>query len=818
MRGEAANNDSARKRVVQRFRELTLRMGEGGIERKVPLDLWSVEKVDGPNVLIRAEKVGIVGWTSADQVVSVDRAMGYFSDQIREHPNDAFARVLRATLWRDADALDKAMADCNDAARIDPRYSSAYECRASLWLDREEVEKAVDECDTALRFDPQSATVHVLRGYALMFKQKFDKAITDFDRAIELDPQQSAAYAARAIIWLAKKDYSKAVTDTTEAIRINPHDALAYSVRAGAWRCKGEYDKSISDHQEALRLSPDLAVGDSNRAQEGIDESDYDRAMTEVNDAVHLASQIANNYFCRASVKLAEEEYDQAIAICTASIRDNPEDALAHVLRAQARSQKRDFDKVIADCTAAIRIDPLIASAYHLRANVWSLMCEYDKAIEDYSEVIRLDPENNDAYAGLVWSRQQKTENADSKKGRFARVPFEADGNSRRPAKLESNNQTNKLDDFFRVVSLEPAGELCSESRFAPTTSTALTSIELGPAPSVHYGNLGPVTADSTSEGRREVGETKSYMSLASNATETRQQISGALSSQFPGADAQLRSTDADGRAAELVAGTRSESSFSSMLSREPETAVEYFSWASAWLQIGQHEKTIAYCNKAIEIGISDPRVHMVRGMAWFGKREFDKAIADYNRAMELGARDPMVCILRCTAWLEKGEFDKAILDADEVVRIDPQFGAAYYIRGCASQKKGQFHQALADYAEAIRLESLVPSVRMRQAQIWATSPDAGVRDGKKAVESAASACELTEWKDAEYVDTLAAAYDEAGDFAEAVKWQAKAIEMHKDNKEKEACASRLMLYQEKRPYREARQEVVSTPLLKVGE
>ena len=57
-----------------------------------------------------------------------------------------------------------------------------------------------------------------------------------------------------------------------------------------------------------------------------------------------------------------------------------------------------------------------------------------------------------------------------------------------------------------------------------------------------------------------------------------------------------------------------------------------------------------------------------------------------------------------------------------------------------------------------------------------AACPEAKYRDGRKAVESATRACELTEWKRSEFLDTLAAAYAESGDFDAAVTWQMRAI------------------------------------------
>ncbi len=74
---------------------------------------------------------------------------------------------------------------------------------------------------------------------------------------------------------------------------------------------------------------------------------------------------------------------------------------------------------------------------------------------------------------------------------------------------------------------------------------------------------------------------------------------------------------------------------------------------------------------------------------------------------------------------------------------------------------------------------------------------------GKRAVAAATKACELTEWKAPLMLDTLAAAYAEAGDFERAVKWQTKANELYSDPKEKTEGERRLKLYQAKQPYRD---------------
>jgi serine/threonine-protein kinase len=85
---------------------------------------------------------------------------------------------------------------------------------------------------------------------------------------------------------------------------------------------------------------------------------------------------------------------------------------------------------------------------------------------------------------------------------------------------------------------------------------------------------------------------------------------------------------------------------------------------------------------------------------------------------------------------------------------------------------------------------------------IWASAPDAKLRDGHRAVEAATRACELTGWKEPDILDTCAASHAEAGNFDNAVKWETKAIDLLTDEKRKQDFRSRLRLYQARQPYR----------------
>ncbi len=151
----------------------------------------------------------------------------------------------------------------------------------------------------------------------------------------------------------------------------------------------------------------------------------------------------------------------------------------------------------------------------------------------------------------------------------------------------------------------------------------------------------------------------------------------------------------------------------------------------------------------------------------------------------------------------------RSLKDAETTARIEGAvkwLSRAYYNRAETNMSGGKFAEAIIDYEAAVRVDPGYALAFNDLAWLRATCPVAEFRDGAKAVEQASKASELTNWKKARCVGTLAAAYAETGDFDSAVKWHKKAIDLL--TKEEEQLRAdfeeRLKLYQSGKPYRES--------------
>ena len=179
------------------------------------------------------------------------------------------------------------------------------------------------------------------------------------------------------------------------------------------------------------------------------------------------------------------------------------------------------------------------------------------------------------------------------------------------------------------------------------------------------------------------------------------------------------------------------------------------------------------------------------------------KAIADFNEAIVLDPKSADAYCQRGRMWSKKREYDKAIADFDKSLRINPKDSSAYSERGFAWKNKGEYERAIADYKEALRVDPTDAWAYCGVAWIRATcGEERRSRRNDRGAEFAAKACKLTSWKDDDYLDTLAAAYAEAGQFDKAVEWQAKALVLAPST-DRAAFQARLDLYKAGKPYRE---------------
>jgi tetratricopeptide (TPR) repeat protein len=231
-------------------------------------------------------------------------------------------------------------------------------------------------------------------------------------------------------------------------------------------------------------------------------------------------------------------------------------------------------------------------------------------------------------------------------------------------------------------------------------------------------------------------------------------------------------------------------------------SAESYNNRGHVWKVKGEFDKAIADYSQALRLDPESPMAYNNRGNAWFAKEEYDKAIADFSQALRLDPKYAFAYKNRGDAWSANGEYEKAITDYGAALQLDPKYASAYTERGWRWIEKKEYDKGLADFNEAVRLDPNEGESWNARAWLRATCSDERFRDGKQAVADATKACELSKWKDAEYLDTLAAAYAESGKFEKAVEWQSKALDGVSED-EKADYQSRLDLFKAGKQYRE---------------
>ena len=196
------------------------------------------------------------------------------------------------------------------------------------------------------------------------------------------------------------------------------------------------------------------------------------------------------------------------------------------------------------------------------------------------------------------------------------------------------------------------------------------------------------------------------------------------------------------------------------------------------FLRRGELDKAISQFQAALDIRSRNTQTHYSLGAAliqnnlgnaFARKQLWDEAIDHLQEAVRLRPDYADAYFNLGTVFFQQSRIDQAIAQWQKALAIRPQDAEAHRSVASALRKQGNVKEAIAEYEQALNITPEDSVALNNLAWILATSSDASMRDGTRAVTLAVKAVQASDGTDPNFVRTLAAARAEVGQFAEAV-------------------------------------------------
>jgi tetratricopeptide (TPR) repeat protein len=217
-------------------------------------------------------------------------------------------------------------------------------------------------------------------------------------------------------------------------------------------------------------------------------------------------------------------------------------------------------------------------------------------------------------------------------------------------------------------------------------------------------------------------------------------------------------------------------------------------------------EEALPEANRALEMKPESDDVLRIWAMVTEKAGHTDDAVDKLRKQVEANPDDPVAWLQLGLLYASEKKMPKAIDAFSAAIKLDREREFAYQVRADSYLSRGMRKEAIADYKRSLRLDPDNSGVLNNLAWLLATAPEVELRDGEQALKLATQASEITNFKQAHILSTLASAYAEMGDFEKAREWSQKSIDIADDSL-KDQLRKELASYQNDEPWREKQEE-----------
>lgn len=237
-------------------------------------------------------------------------------------------------------------------------------------------------------------------------------------------------------------------------------------------------------------------------------------------------------------------------------------------------------------------------------------------------------------------------------------------------------------------------------------------------------------------------------------------------------------------------------------IEENPAHGAAHFNLALLLGRTGRTGEGASHLERAADIDPENLQWRMMRAQARADAGNVSGARSELEEIVRLDPGAIEAHRLLAAMLLEAGEPARAADHLEALAALTPDDVRVHFNLGLTRFGTGQFATAREALETALERFAGDLAVRHLLARLLATSPDAAVRDGERAVELARSV--VDEQPALDHLETLAMAMAEAGRFAEAVSWQQRALDRERETSSANSPQrlERLRLYQAGQPLR----------------